>query len=161
MGEVVCGYDPRPQRGFALLLAVILASVALSIGLALLDVAYKQVVLASSAKQSQTAFYAADSVMECVLYYDQQQDTFDYSTEPTSGAISCNGQGVSYTATTGASPRVTTLTVPCPAAQGGGTAGIAKVYKSSNAATQIFTTGYNTCDASNTRRIERGLKVTY
>ena len=67
------------QRGFTLLVAVILASVALSLGLILLDISYKQVVLASSARQSQSAFYNADSAMECALYWDQQFDSFAYT----------------------------------------------------------------------------------
>lgn len=151
----------RPiQRGFTLLIAVILSSVALAIGLALLDIAYKQVVLASAAKQSQKAFYAADAAMECVLYYDQQMNTFDYLTEPLSGSFSCNGLTPTYTATNGSSPRITTVTIPCV---GGGSQEQGKVfvYKYSDATTQIYSTGYNTCDSTNTRRIERGLKVTY
>ncbi len=146
-----------PHKGFTLLIAVVLSAVALSIGLALLDIAYKQVLLASAAKQSQNAFYAADSVLECALYYDQQVNTFDYTTEPTSGSITCNTLAVPYTAPL-ANPRITTLTVPCTT---GGTQGIVKIYKTPSGTTQIYATGYNVCDTNNARRIERGLKVSY
>ncbi len=49
------------QRGFALIIAIILTSVVLTMAEALLDVAYKQVLLSSAAKNSQYAFYNADS----------------------------------------------------------------------------------------------------
>lgn len=148
-----------PQRGFTLLIAVILASVSLAIGLALLDIAYKQVVLASAAKQSQTAFYAADSVMECALYYDQQRAAFAYSA--TSGSVTCNGNNpVAVTFTNpGSGTRTRTFTLQC--AGNTGTLGTATIYKDSNGATAIYVEGYNTCDSTNTRRIERGIKALY
>lgn len=152
---------PYMHRGFTLLIAVVLSSVALSIGLALLDVAYKQVILASAAKQSQTAFYAADTALECALYYDQQLDAFNYTTP--NASIVCAGLAVTNYSTTlttfsGVPTRVTSFTLPC---QGSGEKGSVRVYKANTAATQIFTQGYNTCDTTNTRRIERGIKIVY
>lgn len=149
----------RPvQRGFTLLIAVVLSSVALAIGLALLDVAYKQVILASTAKQSQTAFYAADSVLECALYADQQLNTFGYAA--TSGSVTCNGNNpATVTFNQSASPRTRTFTIQCVGNTG--VLGSATIYKASNAATSIYAVGYNTCDSTNPRRIERGLKIVY
>lgn len=76
--------DPRPStldpsRGFALLIAVIFMTVMLTFGLALGALGYKQQVLASSAVESQYAFYAADAALECALYADQQQGLFAYT----------------------------------------------------------------------------------
>lgn len=67
------------KKGFALLIAVIFMSVVLTLGLALGSLGYKQQVLASGAVESQYAFYAADSAMECALYADQQQNLFAYN----------------------------------------------------------------------------------
>lgn len=64
------------QRGFALLIAIIFMSVMLTFGLALGSLAYKQQILASSAIESQYAFYAADGALECALYADQQASAF-------------------------------------------------------------------------------------
>jgi hypothetical protein len=36
-----------------------------------------------------------------------------------------------------------------------------KYYSGSNLITHIFSYGYNTCDASNTRRVERGIEVRF
>ncbi len=66
------------RRGFALLVAVVFMSVMLALGLALGSVVYKQQLLASSAIDSQYAFYAADSALECALYADQQMGLFAY-----------------------------------------------------------------------------------
>ncbi len=149
-----------PQRGFTLLIAVVLASVSLSIGMALLDIALKQVILSSSARQSQIAFYNADSVLECALYYDQhdQLDTFGYA-KTSSPNISCNGvSNIPVSFTSGSGTRERRFTVPCAT---GGTAGEVIITKDSDATTGIYATGFNTCNVANERRIERGLKVTY
>lgn len=95
------------RRGFALFISVIFMSVMLSFGLALSALGYKQQVLASSAIESQYAFYAADAALECALYADQQLNLFKYtSVEPSSApAMTCDNASpvfatiVSHTAT--------------------------------------------------------------
>lgn len=86
------------NRGFALLVAVIFMSVMLAFGLALASLSYKQQVLASSAIQSQYAFYAADAGLECALYADQEQALFTYPTTTPSSApkMKCDGADASY-----------------------------------------------------------------
>lgn len=143
-------------RGFTLLIAVVLASVALAVGLALLGLAYKQVLLASSARQSQTAFYNADTALECALYYDQQHNAFGYGA--TGASITCNGATVNASFNQSAAPRVRAFVLPCP---GGGAYASTTIYKASSGATAIFSSGYSSCGASDPRRVERGLKVTY
>lgn len=162
-------------RGVTLLVAVILASVILSVSLALLDITYKQILLASSAKQSQYAFYNADSAMECALYWDQQKDAFDYTETGAGGidymtsGISCSDQGVSQTiigvnppnsSTAASGVRTVIFYLPC---NGSATnyKGMVTVTKSSTGTTNIFATGYSSCNPSDPRRIERGLKVNY
>jgi hypothetical protein len=82
----------KTQRGFSLLIAVIFASVMLTFGLQLASLEYKQQVLASTALQSQYAFYAADAGLECALTADQQQNIFAYpATEPANApAMKCD-----------------------------------------------------------------------
>ena len=151
----------RPMRGITLLIAVILSTVVLTVAIALLDVTYKQVVLASSATESDFAFYAADTAMECALYYDQQQASFDYASAANSFAISCNAQSITVTEPTdagGTGFRTATWSVPCA---GGGTQASVTVSKSSVGSTVLYATGYSSCSATDPRRIERGLKVSY
>lgn len=149
-----------PQRGFTLLIAVIIASVSLSLALALLDISYKQVTLALTAKQSQYAFANADSALECALFWDQKQDAFNFSDPALSGVACSTGVVVNYDPVDDISDNVRTITydVPC---EGSGINASVTILKHDDAETYIYANGYNTCTASDARRIERGLKAHY
>ena len=157
------------MRGITLLISVIISSVVLSVALALLDISYKQQILASSAKESQKAFYNADTAMECALYWDQQKDAFDFiATSFLKGGIQCNGQTIIIWDAAGANiapnysnvatDRTTFYQIPCA---GGGLLGQVTVGRSSTGATTIYVSGYSTCTITDPRRIERGLKISY
>ena len=60
------------QSGFTLLLAALVASIALTLGSALFSFATKQIALSSINKNSQFAFFNADSAAECALYLDNK-----------------------------------------------------------------------------------------
>jgi len=57
------------QSGFALLMALIVVSVVVSIGLSVLDLTMKQVRLSTNSKDSETAFHAANAGLECARYW--------------------------------------------------------------------------------------------
>ena len=145
-------------RGFTLLIAIILASVALALSLSLIDISYKQVLLSISVKQSQYAFAAADSGLECALYYDQKQDSFSFVDAPISFSVMCGGLSASVNYPANSSERTATFSVPC--ASGGSSASVT-VVKSSDASTKLYSDGYSSCSSSDTRRVERGLKASY
>jgi Tfp pilus assembly protein PilX len=148
-----------PQRGFTLLVSIILSSVALALSLSLLDIAYKQVTLSLTAKQSAVAFSNADAGLECALYYDQKNDSFNYSTAPTSFTITCASQTTTVTmGNPSGGSRTATFSIPCV---GGGSSAVVSVVKASTASTRIYSDGYNTCSPTDARRIERGLKASY
>lgn len=154
-------------RGFTLLIAILLASVALVIGLALADIAYKQVILSSAARNSQTAFYRADSAMECALYYDQQFAAFNIGNSFDQNTIRCESRAITNyaeTALPGGGVR-TVFDIPC--ATGGRSASVT-IYKegtgtcSANGAKHcLYSSGYNLCSTTAPNRFERALKVTY
>ncbi|MES2668747.1 MAG: hypothetical protein V4644_03615 [Patescibacteria group bacterium] len=151
------------SRGFTLLIAVVLTSVLLSVALALLDITYKQVVLSSVARQSQYAFYAADSAMECALYWDQQRNAFSYLGVIPGNSIQCSGTNISLTSSVSGGIRTTTFSTPCA---DGLTASIT-IEKtngtacSGTATSCLYASGYNSCNSGDLRRVERGLKVFY
>ncbi|MDB5190227.1 MAG: hypothetical protein JWN49_553 [Parcubacteria group bacterium] len=155
-------HSPHASQGFALLVTLIFVSVILALGVSLLDVAYKQVVLTSSARQSQFAFYNADSAMECTLYFDQKKSVFRWDFPGSQGDttldVKCPLDVTNYTATQGSGVRTTTYTVPCST---GGISATITVLKQPSGTTDIYSNGYSTCDASASNRIERGLKVHY
>lgn len=64
--------------GFTLFYSVLVSSLLLAIGLAILNITLKEFTLSSGARDSETAFYAADSALECALYWDNTQRIFGY-----------------------------------------------------------------------------------
>jgi len=66
-------------RGFTILIAVVVASIVLSIGLAMLGIVFKQLQISGVAHESETAFHAAYAGAECAEYYDgsETQNEFD------------------------------------------------------------------------------------
>lgn len=150
----------RAHRGFTLLVAVILSSVSLALALAMLDISYKQVTLALTAKQSQFAFANADSALECALYWDQKRDAFNHYDPMDSGVECPTGAGVvNYNPNqTSGEFRKITFDIPC---ETGGTNASVTVLKADDAETYIYANGYNNCTSGDLRRIERGLKAHY
>ena len=148
-------YNLKPNRGFTLLLAVLISGVLLSIGLAIFNITIKELLLSSSGRDSQFAFYAADSGTECALYWEQKGGGFSTST---ASAISCNGLNI---------PNVGGLGYDTPMVfqfEVDGFCSIVSVIKSeTHPRTKIESKGYNTtCDNTvNPRRIERAIRVTY
>ncbi len=60
----------QSKRGFTIFYASLIASLAVSIGLAIYDLTIRELQLSATANQSQQAIYAADSGAECALYWD-------------------------------------------------------------------------------------------
>jgi len=58
------------NKGYALILSIVVSSVVLSIGLSLLNIVQKEIILSATGRDSQFAFYAADGGVECALYWD-------------------------------------------------------------------------------------------
>lgn len=62
------------NQGVVILFAVLLVSTVLVISLTLLNITYRQLILSSIAKESEFAFYAADSARNCANYLDFSAD---------------------------------------------------------------------------------------
>lgn len=81
------------QKGVALLVSVLVTSVVLSIGLAILNVTLKQFILSAIGEESTVAFYAADAGIECGKYWERNPsdgDKFDIGA-PDSNEVDCMG----------------------------------------------------------------------
>lgn len=175
----------KTPRGFTLFIALILTSVILSVGLALLDVAYKQVTLAATSKNSVLAFYNADAGLECALYWDSL-GAFDYYNPLSPHQITCDssldGSGHPVANTFNFNPddtgtmvgtdsyRVRTFMVPCPGDPTPGNptnpsnregSAYVQIFKRADGATLIYSNGYDMCSQADKRRVERGLKASY
>lgn len=58
--------------GFTLFVALVVSSMLLAVGFSLSNIILKQLIFSNSGKESQLAFYAADSGAECALYWDRK-----------------------------------------------------------------------------------------
>ena len=149
------------KSGFTLFIAIMVMGTLLLIAVGIVTLAVKQSLISVSGRESQIAFYAADSGMECALFWDVGSQSiasaFDVGEEST---ISCNQDGLNPQnqwvvggdvvsviplITFNPSPHCATVTVT----------------KNPNETTTIESRGYNTCDPENPRRVERAVRATY
>ncbi len=65
----------KKNNGFALLYAVMLSSILLAITIGVLNIALKEINFSTSAKDTNDAFFAADTGAECALYYDKSDNS--------------------------------------------------------------------------------------
>ncbi len=169
-----------------MLFAVLVSSVLLTVGVSIFNLTLKELVLSSSGRESQFAFYAADTGIECAIYWDFKSANpgimFATSTASVAAwrndlidahtpAPACVGTNLvaSFKTVTASTPTSATtrfqLTIPTKDPQGADASycAIVDVAKSDAlTSTLIESRGYNTaCDSSDPSRIERGLKVSY
>tara|TARA_B100000745_G_scaffold168274_1_gene110070 strand:- start:5142 stop:5600 length:459 start_codon:yes stop_codon:yes gene_type:complete len=144
------------QKGFTLFIAVLVGSLMLAIGFSIFNLTFKELLLSASARDSQIAFYAADTGLECALYYDQAEDSF-ITTGPGGLNVNCAGQNVPVNRTAGSGVYSWEWWLDT-----GGLCTKIEVNKyTSTQRTVIRSLGYNTCTDTDPRRTERGLRVIY
>lgn len=149
-------YLPKTKEsGFTLLLSVLIAGILLAIGIAIFNITIKELLISASVRDSQFAFYAADTGTECALYWDQVGGAFSTSSPST---IICNETTIENV---GGQPYGTASTFSFEV--GGYCSTVSVTKNDSHPRTLIESRGYNTtCESSqNARRIERAIRVTY
>ena len=160
------------NKGYTLLFAVLVASVVLAIGISILTISKKEFLLSASARESTSAFYAADSGLECAVYH---VDNFS-TTTPEVASVNCAKQTLSqpagtitYTALPGGEGQFTfDLKMPNGYACAAVTAKLAYQNVPSIGyipRTTIESRGWNSstskCDQNSARRVERALRYTF
>ncbi len=63
-------FNLKNNKGYTLLFAVIVSSIVLSVGISILSISKKEILLANSSRESISAFYAADTGLECAINQD-------------------------------------------------------------------------------------------
>jgi hypothetical protein len=81
----------QKQGGFALLLAIIISSVVLAIGLSILNISVNQINLSATARESELAFQTAHGGMDCIWYWRIANASYYSQLDPTLPAIDCFG----------------------------------------------------------------------
>ena len=172
------GVNSQSERGFALLLGSITGSMLLIVGLAIFNISIKEVLLSSAARESQLAFYAADTGIECALNWDFNYDdgvsltgtVFATSTDmhsiPTSA--NCVGQDLTLiwdSIEESALEATTTFKLivgtGCVNVQVTKFASVPASGPPLPPRTRIESRGHSTCDPDNPRRVQRAIFVEY
>jgi hypothetical protein len=83
------------KRGITLLIAVLVSSLVLVLGMGVFALLVEEIKFARLSGRSLHSFYAADSGAECALYWDIKQNIFSVASPPTS--IDCSGQTIPVT----------------------------------------------------------------
>lgn len=180
----------KKARGFTIFFAVLVASLALAIGLSIYDLTVRELDLSGVANQSQYAIYAADTGAECALYWDTKcslggcstGSAFATSTEtdggtfpPVSGVL-CNTQDVAANGTPpspyGPPPTNWTAWDTSQKTASAATTTFTVTFSSQSYCatvtvakngthTTVVSHGYNTCVSGGITRVERALQVSY
>ena len=171
------------QKGFTILVAVVTASILLIVAISIGGIALKEQVLSTSNKETQMAFYAADTGMECAEYWDSGQvqgGVFNAQNPdgsygvPISSAgkpMNCNGAAVKNADDSATNPATFVSANPSSNPTfdfrvdwSSGQCALVEIKKSADAAGNVKTTinshGYNTCNPS-LNRLERGIIANY
>ncbi|MEX0935035.1 MAG: hypothetical protein WDZ70_01785 [Candidatus Paceibacterota bacterium] len=148
----------RNNKGFTALTAAIIASVVLSLGIAILNITTKEIRLSSFSRNSTSAFYTAGSGIECALYWDKEESFATSSQSNPDNSIECFGASTSPSVVSSDGSSATTefeientTTDTCVLVQ----------VEKDTEGTTIESRGYSTCDEESERRLERGLRVNY
>ena len=158
------------DQGFVILFAVVLSSIMLAVAIGMANIAYKQTVFTTSAKDTNAAFFAADTGSECALYYDLQ------GTQSFFGVVNPFGSGSTVTTSCagtiidlyqGSSTGPWTFHLVGLGADGQACATVTVTKTTSPESTEIVSKGYSTggdtadCSSSDVRRVERQIEINY
>lgn len=81
------------KSGFVILFAVMVSSIIFAVTLGVANVSVKEIKFFTSAKESNSAFFAADTAAECALYNDKSTDN-SFVQSGGSGVIRCSGTNI-------------------------------------------------------------------
>ncbi len=138
------------KKGFTLLLAVLITNIILGMSVGISVFIIRELLISSTGRESQKAFFASDSGAECALYWDIKQDAFEISS---THVISCAGTSPTVGGPSGISEFDLTFT--------NGACTHVKVNKTIPFSTIIDSAGHNTCNLNDPNRVERILRISY
>ena len=174
------------KAGFTLFVAMVVSSLLLAVGFSISNIILKQLLLAGSGKDSQVAFYAADSGAECAQFWDAKAANGDPLTADGPFATSTTAPDFNMKCGTGlvnvmgkvvdTKTATTTIAIDYSSSdykacsvvvitKGFNTVGVDEI-----PFTKVVSRGYNAprlsgttsgCDTTNKRTVERGLMVQY
>lgn len=156
----------KNQKGYAILFTIVIVSAVSVITAGLSNTAYKQIILSSLANDSQSAFYQSDTATDCALYADRVEAIKlppETNVILNGGSWSCGGVNLDVVQINGngdytiyPTSNVLTSSDPCFKID---------VLKDKTDPLFIKTTirakGYNICDITAPRTVEREIEIKY
>lgn len=165
MGGLV-PYEAKGFRsGFVLLFAVTLSSILLAIALGVTNIAFKEAKFSTNAKDTNNAFFAADTGAECALLYDRNPPNRAFTDSPI--PMTCAGNSSISVTPSGSPTNFWSFTI---SGLGSEKQGCAKVTVDktplNDPKTIITSNGYNnnvsgTCSTPGSNTVERQIEVKY
>lgn len=145
----------KNNKGFAILFAVTLSAILLSIALGVTEIAYKQLKFSTSAKSTNDAFFAADTGMECALFHDKS--TIRAFRPDVVIEIECASQDIMVDYSADDTYTSYDFLIPNLGSNNSGCARVTLTRDESF--TTVVSKGYDNCDSPN--QIERQIETTY
>lgn len=172
------------SSGFTMLFAVLISGVLMAIGISIFNISLKELRLSSTARDSNLAFYAADTGRECAIYWDMVATSklnstgelfgFATSTESAGQTISDIEQFACGSKIIAGTPFVSKLTDSATTnftVQLGDDEDFTycadvsiqknKNYTEGTSDTNIVSQGHNTCNMEDSVIVERGTEANY
>lgn len=162
------------SKGYTLLFAVLVSALTLAIGISILNISKKEFLLSSATRESGSSFYAADSGLECAVYWDGY-GSLSTSTQPLPPSFTCNRISITSNYTYNATDKTYTFPFYIHFGENSETKcaaiTVTKSYVNNLPRTQIESRGYNmgwqeagvnsNCDGVSAKKTERALRITY
>lgn len=161
--------ENKNKHGFAMLFSVLISSILVIIGLSIFRIVLKELTISTAGRESQQAFYAANSGLECALYWDLKRNAFATSSSDIEIAraasipASCGGKIVNASGNVSSQGTDTTTEFDFDINSPGescATVSVKKWTDGTKLKTEIQSQGKNICAAEG-RRVERGLEANY
>lgn len=89
----VCPLKLEQSRGFVLLFAIVISSIILAITIGVANILFQETKFNTNAKDSNEAFFAADSGAECALYNDKTTSN-SFIENGSSNLVNCFGRSI-------------------------------------------------------------------
>lgn len=155
------------KKGMTLFIAVVIMGILLLISFAAANIALKGTIFASSGRDSQYAYYAAEAGMECAIYWDSKPAVSAFDPTAIGSSVTCanqtssTGDLISGTTTTAIVGNATYSRFGFKLDEGVNPTDACAIITVNKvgATTHIYSRGYNNCTGG--RRVERGIEVTY
>ena len=149
------------QKGYALLFTVVIISMISLLTVGLANTTLKQLVLSLGAKDSQMAFFQSDMAVECALYAETRgnmlinNNTFNCGVGKNASPYQLKVISTESGKYSLSVPSLDTSSDPCFRIS------IIQEIVANVMTTRILASGYNICDKTNARTVERTVEINY